>query len=65
MERILFWVFDHMPICAVLNEKVFVVSSGLSQNLTKVDALRRGKIRPLYIARTKKEKSTELTWPLV
>jgi len=50
------WVFDHMPICAVLNEKVFVVSSGLSQNITKVDALRKGKIRPLYIARTNKKK---------
>jgi len=50
------WVFDHMPICAVLNGKVFVVSSGLSENLTKVDALRRGKIRPLYIARTNKKK---------
>merc|ERR1719317_1015565 len=50
------WVFDHMPICAVINKKVFAVSSGLSQNLTKVDALRRGKIRPLYIARTNAKK---------
>jgi len=50
------WVFDHMPICAVVNKKVFAVSSGLSQNLTKVDALRRGKIRPLYIARTNRKK---------
>lgn len=51
------WIFDHMPICAVLNkEKFFCVSSGLSQNLVRVDALRRGKIRPLYIARTNGKK---------
>merc|ERR1719317_903392 len=46
------WLFDHMPICAVLNRTLFAVSSGISQNIVKVDALRRGKIRPLYIART-------------
>lgn len=50
------WVFDHMPICAVLNKTIFAVSSGLSQNLSKVNALRRGKIRPLYIARTNAKK---------
>jgi len=51
------WVFDHMQICAVLNNKIFAASSGLSQNLSRVDALRRGsKIRPLYIARTNKKK---------
>jgi len=50
------WLFDHMPICAVLNKTLFAVSSGLSRNLTKVNALRRGKIRPLYIARTNAKK---------
>jgi len=50
------WLFDHMPICAVLNQMIFAVSSGLSQNIIKVDALRRGKIRPLYIARTNAKK---------
>jgi len=50
------WLFDHMPICAVLNKTIFAVSSGLSQNITKVGALRRGKIRPLYIARTNAKK---------
>jgi len=50
------WLFDHMPICAVLNKTFFCVSSGLSQNLQRVDALRRGKIRPLYIARTNAKK---------
>jgi len=50
------WLFDHMPICAVLNKTFFCVSSGLSQNLSKVNALRRGKIRPLYIARTNAKK---------
>merc|ERR1719447_2005395 len=50
------WLFDHMPICAVLNRTIFAVSSGLSQNIIKVDALRRGKIRPLYIARTNAKK---------
>jgi len=50
------WLFDHMPICAVLNETLFAVSSGLSQNIVKVGALRTGKIRPLYIARTNAKK---------
>jgi len=50
------WLFDHMPICAVLNKTLFAVASGLSQNIVKVDALRRGKIRPLYIARTNAKK---------
>merc|ERR1712203_336661 len=50
------WLFDHMPICAVLNKSLFAVASGLSQNIVKVDALRRGKIRPLYIARTNAKK---------
>merc|ERR1712060_199242 len=50
------WLFDHMPICGVLNKTIFAVSSGLSQNITKVGALRRGKIRPLYIARTNAKK---------
>lgn len=50
------WLFDHMPICAVLNKTLFAVASGLSQNLTKVQPLRRGKIRPLYVARTNGKK---------
>merc|ERR1711920_720707 len=50
------WLFDHMPICAVLNKTLFAVASGLSQNIVTVDALRRAKIRPLYIARTNAKK---------
>lgn len=50
------WVFDHMPICAVVNETFFAVSSGLSKNINKINALRTGKIRPLYIARTNSKK---------
>jgi len=50
------WLFDHMPICAVVNKTIFAVSSGLSQNITKINALRKGKIRPLYIARTNAKK---------
>jgi len=50
------WLFDHMPICAVLNKTLFAVASGLSQNIIEVDALRTGKIRPLYIARTNGKK---------
>lgn len=53
------WLFDHMPICAVVNNTFFAVSSGLSQNIIKVNALRRGKIRPLYIARTNAKKYKE------
>lgn len=50
------WVFDHMPICAVVNKTFFAVSSGLSKNINKINALRTGKIRPLYIARTNAKK---------
>jgi len=50
------WVFDHMPICAVVNKTFFAVSSGLSKNINKIHALRTGKIRPLYIARTNSKK---------
>lgn len=46
------WLFDHMPIGAVLNKKFFAVSSGLSHNLKKVSPLRKGRIRPLHIAIT-------------
>jgi len=51
------WVFDHMPICAVVNKTFFAVSSGLSKNINKINALRTGKIRPLYIARTNSKKN--------